>query len=198
MLQRSLRPIPSLARFGTEVNVQPGFCRALGPVGSAALWAGGLKAKSNEERVVDKRLSSTGRLIQRTTTMHGEDDQIRLPNYRSTVGQAFETRHSEVLPWLAARDADYACRPDQCRAARVRSAAKGGTSRLKRTWGAGCPRSRGAPTGVKETSLALNVDHPSRLRSVRPRARHKSAGFAGKHVEGFSKVPGTSLRRVEA
>jgi pimeloyl-ACP methyl ester carboxylesterase len=76
MLQRSLRPMPSLARFGTEVNVQPGFCRSLGPVGSAALWASGLKAKSSEERVVDKRLNSTGRLIQRTTAMHGEDDQI--------------------------------------------------------------------------------------------------------------------------
>ncbi len=76
MLQRSLRPRSSLARFGTEVNVQPGFCRSLGPVGSAALWASGLKAKSSEERVVDKRLNSTGRLIQRTTTMHGEDDQI--------------------------------------------------------------------------------------------------------------------------
>jgi fermentation-respiration switch protein FrsA (DUF1100 family) len=56
--------------------VQPGFCRSLEPVGSAALWASGLKAKSSEKRVVDKRLNSTGRLIQRTTTIHGEDDQI--------------------------------------------------------------------------------------------------------------------------
>ena len=56
--------------------MQPGFCRSLEPVGSAALWASGLKAKSSEKRVVDKRLNSTGRLIQRTTTIHGEDDQI--------------------------------------------------------------------------------------------------------------------------
>jgi hypothetical protein len=39
---------------------------------------------------------------------------------------------------------------------------------------------------------------PARLRSVFPGARHESAGFAGKHVKGFSQVPGTSVRRVEA
>ena len=36
-----------------------------------------------------------------------------------------EARHAEVLPWLAARNADHACRPDQCRPARIRNGISG-------------------------------------------------------------------------
>jgi hypothetical protein len=57
------------------------------------------------------------------------------------------------------------------------------------------------PSGVLASSPCWSTEDgtlPARLRSVFPGARHESAGFAGKHVQSFSQVPGTSFRRVEA
>lgn len=57
---------------------------------------------------------------------------------------------------------------------------------------------RGCVTGIQANPLE-SVRHWAhrRLRSVLPCTRHKSAWFAGEHVDGPGKIPGASLRGLQ-
>ena len=50
---------------------------------------------------------------------------LPLSHDRSEVGQTFEARHAEVLPWISARHADDQCRPDQRGSARIHKSETG-------------------------------------------------------------------------